>query len=293
MKKLIYLFALLITVACTDQTTNTTEEPTTTTTSVSTEDSLQKAEERAEILTSNKTQDFLGAYIGMFEGVEIKEGGSNVNKINITIDKIEGDMIYGHSVVAGNDRPFKGAFDPSGTKIEVKEPGDDKYDGVFVLNFDAERNKLSGTWTANDSKLKVTNRTFELEKREITYNKDLDLPENIGWEYLYDKDNGLLDDSEMLTEDVTAFNASNTVLKKEDVENMYKGDLEVMRNAIYARHGYSFKNRKMRYVFDQIDWYSPVHTDVRSDLTDLEKKNIDLLKRYEGHAEAYYDSFGR
>jgi hypothetical protein len=74
---------------------------------------------------------------------------------------------------------------------------------------------------------------------------------------------------------------------------MYKGDLEIIRNAIYARHGYSFKNRKMRYVFDQIDWYNPVHVDIRSDLTDLEKKNIDLLKRYEGHAVTYYDSFGR
>ena len=112
--------------------------------------------------------------------------------------------------------------------------------------------------------------------------------------FLYDNKNEFDDyEGEMLTEDVMTFNASNTALKKEDLENMYKGDLEVMRNAIYARHGYSFKNRKMRYVFDQIDWYIPVHTDVRSDLTDLEKKNIDLLKRYEGHAEAYYDSFGR
>jgi len=97
----------------------------------------------------------------------------------------------------------------------------------------------------------------------------------------------------MLTKDVMAFNASNTLLKKENVENMYKGDLQVMRNSIYARHGYSFKTRKMRYVFDQIDWYTPVSTDVRDDLTDLEKKNIALIKRYEGHAEAYYDSFGR
>ncbi|MFT5648051.1 MAG: hypothetical protein ACI976_002747 [Aureispira sp.] len=290
MKKITYFFALLMAVACADKTT-TTEEPIVENTSIV--ENTEKIEALENISGSENNEAFIGAYIGMFAAVKMKEGGSTVNKINISIDKIEGGEIYGHSVVAGNDRPFKGVFDASGIKIEVKEPGDDKYDGVFVLNFDAERNKLSGTWTANDSKLKVTNRTFQLEKKNITYNKDLDLPD-ISWEVLYDK--GFQFDGsegEMLTEDVMAFNASNTILKKEDVENMYKGDLEVMRNAIYARHGYSFKNRKMRYIFDQIDWYSPVHTDVRSNLTDLEKKNIDLLKRYEGHASAYYDSFGR
>ncbi len=292
MKQITYFFALLMLTACADQTTKVEEPPTTTT--VSTEDSLQKANERAAILSSKEHQAFLGAYVGMFEGVEVKKDGSWVNKINISIDKIDNGKIYGHSVVAGNDRPFEGTFDPSGTKIEVKEPGDDKYDGVFVLNFNAARNGLSGTWAANDSKLKVTNRTFELEKKKIAYNKDLDLPEDVLWEFLYDNKHEFEEnEGEMLTGAVVAFNASNTVLKKEDIENMYKGDLEVIRNAIYARHGYSFKNRKMRYVFDQVDWYIPVHTDVRSDLTDLEKKNIDLLKRYEGHAGAYYDSFGR
>lgn len=80
---------------------------------------------------------------------------------------------------------------------------------------------------------------------------------------------------------------------KEDVENMYKGNLGVIRNSIYARHGYSLRSRKMRYVLDQIEWYIPISVDIRSKLTPLEKKNIDLLKRYEQHANTYYDSFGR
>ena len=82
-------------------------------------------------------------------------------------------------------------------------------------------------------------------------------------------------------------------LDKLDVENMHKGDLEVMRNSIYARHGYSFKNRKMRYVFNHVDWYVPMFTDIRENLTTLEKENIALMKRYEQHAERYYDTFGR
>jgi pyridoxine 5'-phosphate synthase PdxJ len=75
---------------------------------------------------------------------------------------------------------------------------------------------------------------------------------------------------------------------------MFKGDLEVLRNSIYARHGYSFRNRKMRYIFDNYtEWYMPVSLNVEKELTEIEKKNIDLLKRYENHAAKYYDEFGR
>ena len=98
---------------------------------------------------------------------------------------------------------------------------------------------------------------------------------------------------EAFTADAAKFNASTTPLRSQDVENMYKRDLELMRNAIYARHGYSFQNREMRYFFDQVDWYIPVSTNVTGQLTDLERKNIELLKRYENHAATYYDSFGR
>ena len=98
---------------------------------------------------------------------------------------------------------------------------------------------------------------------------------------------------EMITTDITNKNASTDLLSKEDVENLYQADLEVLRNSIYARHGYSFKNRRMRYVFTYVDWYMPVSTDVRNELTDIEIKNIELIKRYEQHAEKYYDTFGR
>ena len=83
-------------------------------------------------------------------------------------------------------------------------------------------------------------------------------------------------------------------LKEEWVANQYKGDLEVIRNAVFARHGYSFKDRRMRYFFDQnVNWYIPVSSDVSKELTPLEWKNVELLKRYEKHADKYYEYFGR
>jgi hypothetical protein len=88
-------------------------------------------------------------------------------------------------------------------------------------------------------------------------------------------------------------NASSKVLAKEEVENLKKGDLTIIRNSIYARHGYSFKNQPLRVFFDAQSWYIPVHTNITSDFTEIEKQNIELLLRYEKNAAVYYDRFGR
>jgi hypothetical protein len=95
------------------------------------------------------------------------------------------------------------------------------------------------------------------------------------------------------TDAIYKLNASAQLLTKEDTENLKKGDLKIIRNTIYARHGYSFKNRPLRVFFDAQPWYIPVHTDIKSELTSIEKQNIKLLLRYEKNAEEYYDSFGR
>ena len=92
---------------------------------------------------------------------------------------------------------------------------------------------------------------------------------------------------------IYSINASNVLLKKEDIENLLKGDLTIIRNTIYARHGYSFKNRPLRVFFDAQSWYIPVHTDIKADFTEIEKENIKLLLRYEKNAVEYYDYFGR
>lgn len=96
-----------------------------------------------------------------------------------------------------------------------------------------------------------------------------------------------------VTEAVFKYNPSSQKLPKEYVENLTKADIYILRNSIYARHGYSFKDRKLRQYFDWQDWYIPVHAYIKADITDLEKENIALLLKYEEHAEEYYDEFGR
>ncbi len=277
----------------TDTTVIETPKPEETTTSQPAETPSES--EKKEINIS----DLLGSYVGMFtaEKYDYDKAPTWANKITVSLDKIEGESISGRSIVAGNDRPFSGTITPfkddSGKfSVQVKEPGDDKYDGSFSFTLDPHEEILKGTWDANDDKLAVTKRKYKLEKKAFKYDRNLEL-EGLDYTELYGTYNEYTNESEGLTNGVSSKNASAVLLTKKDVENLHKGDLEVMRNAIYARHGYSFKNRKMRYVFNYVDWYIPYSTDIRNQLTDLEKKNIDLLKRYEQHAEKYYDVFGR
>lgn len=244
------------------------------------------------------TTGICGFYVGSFQAKKYNEKKKPMysNRINLAIDSVRGKKVFGHSVVAGNIRPYFGSImdeTASIIGIEAKEPGDDKYDGMFIFTYDKGRHEIQGIWTAYDQKLAVTERSYSLSKKFFKYDPDQELGNDYFGE-VYDSYDEGTGKSESITADANKFNASAVELKASDIENMYKRDLEVIRNAIYARHGYSFKNRAMRWFFDQeISWYIPVSIDVTAQLTELEKKNIELIKTYETHATNYYDSFGR
>ena len=211
-------------------------------------------------------------YVGYFEASKYddKKDVMYTNKITISIDSLTETICYGHSIVAGNMRPFKGAYSKNNDntfQVTAKEPGDDKYDGTFVFVINANSNKIIGKWNSNDKNLAVTEREYELERKTFEYNPDLELPEYLTYEGLYgtyiETDTSSIAESFFFSTSIVEFKSS-------------------------------FKNRKMRFLFDQaVEWYMPVSTNITNDLTDIEKQNIELLKRYEKHAVKYYDSFGR
>jgi hypothetical protein len=263
----------------------------------------------------SEMKDLLGYWVGDFINAE-EDYSKNIyvddafmwsrnNKINISLDYIKDGKVEGHSVVAGNDRPFTGTMTLSerGYEITAKEPGDDKYDGEF--KFTIEQDALHGTWTAY-KEIEIKNRKYNLTKKEYAYDPDINLEYSlyVNWNkskevketYEYDDDEveeWITTQFETSTEKIYELNASNTLLTKEVVENLKRADILIIRNTIYARHGYSFKNRPLRVFFDSQSWYIPVHTDITTEFTDIEKANITLLLKYEENASKYYDSFGR
>jgi hypothetical protein len=71
------------------------------------------------------------------------------------------------------------------------------------------------------------------------------------------------------------------VLSENDIKTYSKSDLRLMRNEIFARYGYRFKSDDLRLHFTNKDWYSPKRDNADEFLTDIERKNIDLIKRLE------------
>jgi YARHG domain len=225
-----------------------------------------KENNNAEIINPDSTLnpvlatslEILGSYVGSF----------GTNKITLLITKATSDSIVGRSIVGGNDRPFAGSILKNGDKyiINAKEPGDDKDDGVFNFSIDTKKaNILDGSWKPNKVSETVKEKEFSLERKA----------------YKYIKDAGAYPQ------------ASERLLKVAEVENEMKEDLEFMRNEIFARHGYCFQKKNLRQQFEMQDWYVPNTIDIKNRLTDIEKKNIALIKKYERYAEEYGDDFGR
>jgi len=60
-------------------------------------------------------------------------------------------------------------------------------------------------------------------------------------------------------------------------------DRRLIRNEIFARHGYIFTSEDLKKYFASQDWYKPQFTDVNDQLTDLEKLNVRLLNDFKGN----------
>jgi hypothetical protein len=58
-------------------------------------------------------------------------------------------------------------------------------------------------------------------------------------------------------------------------------DLKLMRNEVYARHGYIFRTPDMVDYFTRQSWYRPSAADVTNSLSGIEKRNVQLIKTNE------------
>lgn len=84
------------------------------------------------------------------------------------------------------------------------------------------------------------------------------------------------------TDDAMQYNwLSERKVTASDLAGLSKGELRILRNAIYARHGYKFKNAQLREYFSSFSWYEPLYDDVNSSLSKTEQYNVDFIQSYE------------
>jgi len=261
-KLLLLLLTSGLLIACNNDKKTTAETSSGTEEKTGTADEARTASVTTELkqsplqIASKPYEKLLGSYVGPFGN----------NKITMLVITVAGDSVVGRTIVGGNDRPFRGTFTKNGGvySFNAKEPGDHKDDGEFNFTIDgASPDMVKGTWKPFAKGR--PGKEYELSRRKFEYKTDVgSFPE-----------------------------ASQRLLKAADLENMMKEDLQFMRNEIFARHGFCFNKRELRQMFEMEEWYVPNTVDIRGFLTDIEKKNIALIKRYEKYAEEYGDEYGR
>ena len=275
---------------------------------------VAKFEENQVVEIPDIHQELYGIYTGAFSGYYKVSTDENEyedyesKRLSLKINRITKDSVWGQSIVNGNQRPFRGVFNDKTNHFVLDEPGSDQTDGRFEVNLSAD--SLTGNWVAFDrSKVKAPTKTVKLIKKTFLYNSNFMLdPENtdlVDWTTSKEVKNSYKDEetgntetySNSLnrsgTEAIFQINGSKQSLTEKELKNLRKLDLEIIKNAIYARHGYSFKKQTFRSFFEQTDWYIPVSNDVEKELTPMEKSNIAMLTRFIAYAEDKYDSFGR
>lgn len=277
---------------------------------------ITEAKPQKDSLAANQSQEvhkeMYGIYYGYFSPNDNLNDGEYtdedmVKKISIKINKITKDSVYGQSVLNGNQRAFRGVLNESANALVLDEPGDDKTDGRFDVRIKGD--SLVGSWTAfNQSAVRVKHKTLKLEKKEFVYSPNFMLDKDtdvVDWTSHKTKkvsygnsDDGTgesyeTDQQRYATDAIFKINASKQKLTEKDLKNLPKLDLEIIKNAIFARHGYSFKKETFRQFFNQSAWYVPVSNNVDAELSPLEKENAALLNRFIKYAEDHYDTFGR
>lgn len=70
-------------------------------------------------------------------------------------------------------------------------------------------------------------------------------------------------------------------LTYDDIKSLNKAQLRILRNEIYARHGYIFKSEDLKSHFSRFGWYKPRHNDVTAQMSETEKYNAAFIKKYE------------
>ena len=60
-----------------------------------------------------------------------------------------------------------------------------------------------------------------------------------------------------------------------------KESLRLLRNLVYAKHGYKFQSDELKKIFSDFDWYKPSDTFSESSFTNWEKSVISDIQRYE------------
>ena len=164
------------------------------------------------------------------------------------------------------------------TIIRVSSPNDNKADAGVKFSYDMEDYHSDNLITI---KLVFENGDWYID--------DVDANKQGMVTYLKEEDSSSDTDEVSSSEDsgksqLRGNELSIRKLTEKDIEGLSSGELEILRNVVYARYGYLFQREDLRRFFLQYSWYQPTNKDaneIYDNFTEIERYNIDFIKRHE------------
>ncbi|MDO4562995.1 MAG: YARHG domain-containing protein [Clostridia bacterium] len=77
------------------------------------------------------------------------------------------------------------------------------------------------------------------------------------------------------------FPSDTEYVTREFLDTLNRSEVALLRNEIYARHGYVFGSEPFKTYFEQKAWYIPDPDWTENNFSDIEKANRDLIVAYE------------
>lgn len=269
--------------------------------------SLKETEKNEKLLAVNHAPainddspyaQLYGAWTGKLPYEQNASAARTVTYIITRIDS-EHKTVIGNRNIDGKSQYVSGKVTESPNGLELKfRFWNDKLRKQLEQKLVFENGNLKGfTETSPKDNLPAVEFTMERKKPEYRAEVMTDSMNFIDWDNpkkeKASKMKYIRPSYPVSTEAAYGLNGSTQKFKESDLKNLKKTDLQLLRNTIYARHGYIFKNESLNRFFTRFDWYVPVAADVEAELTAVEKENVKLLVRFEKYAEDYYENFGR
>jgi hypothetical protein len=248
----------------------------------------------------------LGFWVGSFNGFPEDPNFPQRGKITLAIKKVSHDTISAQLLFLGSEQKITGKIWNYGGQTKIGFYKLTKHKSTDSLTFKLLGFELVGEVAYQKMGRKIVY-PLRLKFEKFQYNpavmldslrdySDFDNPQTrtkfdtlkngkvVEWGDEYYK---------AASADAVRINSSTHALKEAELKNLKKLDLEILRNTIYARHGYSFGDKFYSSLFNRVTWYVPVTDKVDAELTEIERNNIKLLARFEKYAKDNYVSYGR
>lgn len=87
--------------------------------------------------------------------------------------------------------------------------------------------------------------------------------------------------NEDIEKDAFLFPSDSVLITEEELEKLDDKTVELIKNEIYARHGYIFTNRALKKYFESFNWYEPSEEYSPNLLNPTEKANLKTIKKFQ------------